>query len=122
MDAVPNVGEFAGNAASDWDDDDGSDEFLFRRGDYLDTEDDGDRLLATYQALPEPVRTALAKPMVGDRISRFCLHSQGNQLLGSEDNVYTFNEPINHLARAVWLMGQAALGTFTNRHPRLAPT
>lgn len=109
-DAVPNVGQFSGDAADDWDDDDGEERVFFNKGYYLDVSDEADRLLAVYQSLPEPVRQALRTYMPGDRIARFYFYSGGSALLGYKDSVQDDVDPLNHLGRGLWLMGQMAWG------------
>jgi len=109
-DAVPNVGQFSGDFADDWDASD-STKVFFGKGYYMDADNSElDRLLAAYQALPEHVRNALATYMIGDKIARYYLYSGGNQLLGFDQNVHELPDPVNQAGRGVWLMGQVAWG------------
>ncbi len=109
-DAVPNVGEFSGEFADDWDEDDSSKVF-FGKGYYVDAEKaEIDRLLAVYQSLPEHVRSALATYMIGDKIARFYIYDYGSMLLGFDQNVQELPDPVNQTGRGVWLMGQVAWG------------
>jgi len=109
-DAVPNVGQFSGDFADDWGDNDSTKAF-FGKGYYMDAEkSEIDRLLAAYQALPEHVRNALVTYMIGDKIARFYLYSHGNLLLGLDQNLHELPDPVSQVGRAVWLMGQVAWG------------
>jgi hypothetical protein len=121
MDAVPNVGQFQGDAADDWDDAHDSTKVFFGKGFYLDAHNGSiDRELAVYQSLPPPVRQALATYMPGDRIARYYLYDGGSQLLGYEDNVHELADPLNQIARGAWLMGQVAWG-LAQVHPAALP-
>jgi hypothetical protein len=111
LDAVPNVGQFQGQAASDWGNDDGEKKIFFGKGYYLDADgEDSDRRLALYQSLPETVRQALVTHMPGDQIARYYLYSSGAQLLGFGPETHEMADPLNQLARGLWLMGQVAWG------------
>jgi hypothetical protein len=111
MDAVPAVGQFSGAAASDWDDDDASSKVFFGNGYYLDAEpSDIDGQLATFQALPDAVRSAMATYMVGDRISRLYVYPYGSLLLGYDKNIHEMADPFNQIGRGAWLIGQIAWG------------
>ncbi|MCK6536515.1 MAG: hypothetical protein L6Q84_26385 [Polyangiaceae bacterium] len=108
--AVPNVGQFSGDVASDWGEDD-STKYFFGKGFYLGAEKaELDRLLAVYQSLHEHVRGALVTHMIGDKIARLYLYGHGSICLGFDANVYEFPDPVNQTARGVWLMGQVAWG------------
>ncbi len=121
MDAVPNVGQFQGAAADDWDDAGGSTKVFFGKGYYLDAHNESiDRELATYQSLPDVVRQALATYMPTDKISRYYLYNRGDQLLGFDDELHEQADPLNQTARAVWLMGQVAWG-LTQVNPTALP-
>jgi hypothetical protein len=122
MDAVPNVGEFQGQAASDWDDDAGSStKVFFGKGFYLDADaQEIDRQLAIYQSLPEPVRQALATYMPGDGIARYYLYGHGEQHLGFDKRPHEMPDPLNQVGRGLWLMGQVAWG-LTQVNPATLP-
>jgi hypothetical protein len=111
LDAVPAVGQFNGKLASDWDDDGGETKIFFAKGFYLDGDNDElDRQMATYQALPPQVRSALATYMVGDRIPRFYVYGHGSLLLAVGANLHELSDPLNATGRAIWLAGQMAWG------------
>lgn len=108
-DAVPDVGQFQGQQASDWDDDDDSKKVFFAKGYYLDADGSAmDRQLAIYQALPGEVRQALSTYMVSDRIARFYWYDYASQLLGYTDELNEMAEPLGQVQRGLWLMGQVA--------------
>jgi hypothetical protein len=107
-DAVPAVGQFSGNFASDWDDDDSGAKMFFGKGFYLDAEED--RQIATYQALPESVRNALVTYMISDQIPRFYAYSYGSLLVGMDRRLHDLPDPLNEVGRGAWLAGQVAWG------------
>jgi len=110
-DAVPNVGQFSGAAASAWDDDNESVKTFFGRGFYMECDRrELDKRLAIYQSLHEHVRKSLAAYMVGDRLRRLYIYSYGNMLLGFKDDIDEVPDPVGLAGRAVWLMGQVAWG------------
>lgn len=109
--AVPNVGQFQGQAADDWADDDHEQKYFFAKGYYLDIDaNEIDRQLSMYQSLPEPVRQALASYMPGDQIMHYNLYGRGDQKLLFKNDAHKLPDPLNQVARGVWLMGQVAWG------------
>jgi hypothetical protein len=109
-DAVPNVGQFSGNFASDWDEDSRV-KIFFGKGYYMEGDKkDLDQRLAVYQSFHEHVRNALVTYMIQDRIARLYLYSYGSMLLGLKDGVHKLADPVSQVSRAVWLMGQVAWG------------
>lgn len=111
LDAVPNVGEFRGDVASDWDDADPSTKYFFGKGFYLDASNDSlDRELAFYQSIPEAVRQTLGTYMVSDRIMHYYVYGRGDHLLYFKDELHELADPLNQIARGAWLMAQVAWG------------
>ncbi len=121
MDAVPEVGQFTGEAASAWGDAEEEKVFL-GKGYYVEIDpSEGGRDLASYELIPAAVRETMATYIIGDRIPRLYAYANGGLLLGFSDEVHEMAEPLNTAGRGVWLLGQIAWGLSQVDTSRLPP-
>ncbi len=109
-DAIPNVGQFSGEFAQAWEQD-SEEKVFFARGMYLETDaQEMPRVLAVYSALPPDVRSYLTNLMVSDKIAKLYAYDHGALWLDFSKALHELTDPLNQVARGVWLMGQMTWG------------
>lgn len=120
-DAIPNVGQFSGDFAAAWEED-SEEKVFFARGLYLEMDAaEMPRALAVYSSLPGDTRGAIANVMVADKISKLYAYGHGALWLSFDKALHELADPVNQVARGVWLMGQLTWG-LSQINPAVLPT